>query len=176
MLAPRCRGHRFTTLFPFLFFFFSLSFSTVRSCWEWENKMRSVIALVIFIFGCYYFEPYMIPGMALLILLKYYLVRHSCIIDSLVSKFSCCASDVRRLGILISSGHETNCGTRAVRPALVRAIFTHFYTHATKIRNFHFFHTPRINTEYRSPSIAVPKPFLVSINRLIFVSFSPSNA
>ncbi|KAH0947183.1 hypothetical protein HN011_001198 [Eciton burchellii] len=46
----------------------------IQSCWEWENKMRSIIALVIFIFGCYYFEPYMIPGIALLILLKYYLV------------------------------------------------------------------------------------------------------
>lgn len=38
--------------------------------------MRSVFALVVFIFGCYYFEPYMIPAIALLILLKYYLVRH----------------------------------------------------------------------------------------------------
>ncbi|XP_011632611.1 multiple C2 and transmembrane domain-containing protein isoform X1 [Pogonomyrmex barbatus] len=46
----------------------------IQSCWEWENKMRSVFALVIFIFGCYYFEPYMIPGVALLILLKYYLL------------------------------------------------------------------------------------------------------
>ncbi|XP_033354846.1 multiple C2 and transmembrane domain-containing protein isoform X2 [Bombus vosnesenskii] len=46
----------------------------VQSCWEWENKMRSIIALVIFILGCYYFEPYMFPGVALLILLKYYLV------------------------------------------------------------------------------------------------------
>ncbi|CAL7935855.1 unnamed protein product [Xylocopa violacea] len=45
----------------------------VQSCWEWENKMRSIIALVMFIFGCYYFEPYMFPGAALLILLKYYL-------------------------------------------------------------------------------------------------------
>lgn len=53
--------------------------STVRSCWEWESKMRSIIALVIFILGCYYFEPYMIPGIAVLILLKYYLVRRSCI-------------------------------------------------------------------------------------------------
>ncbi|XP_076286830.1 multiple C2 domain and transmembrane region protein isoform X5 [Lasioglossum baleicum] len=47
----------------------------VQSCWEWESKMRSIIALVIFIFGCYYFEPYMIPGAALLILLKYYLLN-----------------------------------------------------------------------------------------------------
>ncbi|XP_071878084.1 multiple C2 domain and transmembrane region protein isoform X6 [Bombus fervidus] len=46
----------------------------VQSCWEWENKMRSIIALVIFILGCYYFEPYMFPGVALLILLKYYLL------------------------------------------------------------------------------------------------------
>ncbi|XP_012140133.1 multiple C2 domain and transmembrane region protein isoform X2 [Megachile rotundata] len=46
----------------------------VQSCWEWESKMRSIIALVIFILGCYYFEPYMFPGAALLILLKYYLV------------------------------------------------------------------------------------------------------
>lgn len=46
----------------------------IQSCFEWESKMRSVFALVIFILGCYYFEPYMIPGVALLILLKYYLV------------------------------------------------------------------------------------------------------
>ncbi|CAL1686037.1 unnamed protein product [Lasius platythorax] len=46
----------------------------MQSCWEWESKMRSVIALVLFVLGCYYFEPCMIPGLALLILLKYYLV------------------------------------------------------------------------------------------------------
>ncbi|XP_018346370.1 PREDICTED: multiple C2 and transmembrane domain-containing protein 1 isoform X4 [Trachymyrmex septentrionalis] len=46
----------------------------MQSCWEWESKMRSIFALVIFILGCYYFEPYMIPGVALLILLKYYLL------------------------------------------------------------------------------------------------------
>ncbi|XP_043248860.1 multiple C2 and transmembrane domain-containing protein isoform X2 [Colletes gigas] len=46
----------------------------VQSCWEWESKMRSIIALVFFILACYYFEPYMIPGAALLILLRYYLV------------------------------------------------------------------------------------------------------
>lgn len=54
--------------------FFSVFYCILRSCWEWENKMRSIIALVIFILGCYYFEPYMFPGVALLILLKYYLV------------------------------------------------------------------------------------------------------
>ncbi|KYM95768.1 Multiple C2 and transmembrane domain-containing protein 1 [Cyphomyrmex costatus] len=46
----------------------------IQSCWEWESKMRSIFALVIFILGCYYFEPYMIPGVALLILVKYYLL------------------------------------------------------------------------------------------------------
>ncbi|XP_025988343.1 multiple C2 and transmembrane domain-containing protein isoform X6 [Solenopsis invicta] len=46
----------------------------IQSCFEWESKMRSILALVIFILGCYYFEPYMIPGVALLILLKYYLL------------------------------------------------------------------------------------------------------
>ncbi|XP_076545990.1 multiple C2 domain and transmembrane region protein isoform X3 [Osmia lignaria lignaria] len=46
----------------------------VQSCWEWESKMRSIVALVFFILGCYYFEPYMFPGAALLILLRYYLL------------------------------------------------------------------------------------------------------
>ncbi|XP_029032666.1 multiple C2 and transmembrane domain-containing protein isoform X1 [Osmia bicornis bicornis] len=46
----------------------------VQSCWEWESKMRSIVAFVFFILGCYYFEPYMFPGAALLILLRYYLL------------------------------------------------------------------------------------------------------
>ncbi|XP_046822715.1 multiple C2 and transmembrane domain-containing protein isoform X2 [Vespa crabro] len=46
----------------------------IQSCWEWESKPRSIIALTLFVLGCYYFEPYMIPALALLILLKYYLV------------------------------------------------------------------------------------------------------
>ncbi|XP_033223348.1 multiple C2 and transmembrane domain-containing protein isoform X1 [Belonocnema kinseyi] len=46
----------------------------IQSCFEWESKMRSVIALVLFVLGCYYFEPYMIPTTLLLILLKYYMV------------------------------------------------------------------------------------------------------
>lgn len=37
--------------------------------------MRSIIALVLFVFGVYYFEPYMIPTAAFLILFKYYVVR-----------------------------------------------------------------------------------------------------
>ncbi|CAD6215704.1 GSCOCG00000515001-RA-CDS [Cotesia congregata] len=43
----------------------------IQSCWEWESKMRSIVALVLFVLGCYYFEPYMIPVAALLIMLKY---------------------------------------------------------------------------------------------------------
>ncbi|KAL2735223.1 multiple C2 and transmembrane domain-containing protein isoform X1 [Vespula squamosa] len=46
-----------------------------KSCWEWESKPRSIIALTLFVLGCYYFEPYMIPALALLILLKYYLLN-----------------------------------------------------------------------------------------------------
>lgn len=45
-----------------------------RSCWEWESKTRSIVALVLFIVGCYYFEPYMLPMAALLIILKYCIV------------------------------------------------------------------------------------------------------
>ncbi|XP_046822719.1 multiple C2 and transmembrane domain-containing protein isoform X5 [Vespa crabro] len=47
----------------------------IQSCWEWESKPRSIIALTLFVLGCYYFEPYMIPALALLILLKYYLLN-----------------------------------------------------------------------------------------------------
>ncbi|KAH0560827.1 multiple C2 and transmembrane domain-containing protein isoform X2 [Cotesia glomerata] len=43
----------------------------IQSCWEWESKTRSIVALVLFVLGCYYFEPYMIPVAALLIMLKY---------------------------------------------------------------------------------------------------------
>lgn len=47
----------------------------IQSCWEWESKPRSIFALIIFVLGCYYFEPYMIPALALLILIKYYLLN-----------------------------------------------------------------------------------------------------
>ncbi|KAK0169078.1 hypothetical protein PV327_002824 [Microctonus hyperodae] len=46
----------------------------IQSCWEWESKTRSIVALVLFIVGCYYFEPYMLPMAALLIILKYCIV------------------------------------------------------------------------------------------------------
>ncbi|PSN44732.1 hypothetical protein C0J52_20351 [Blattella germanica] len=47
----------------------------IQSCFEWESTPRSIIAFVLFIVLCYYFEPYMIPIALLLIFLKYYLVH-----------------------------------------------------------------------------------------------------
>ncbi|XP_066589829.1 multiple C2 and transmembrane domain-containing protein isoform X2 [Prorops nasuta] len=46
----------------------------IQSCWEWESKIRSILALVFFVLACYYFEPWMLPAAAILIILKYYLV------------------------------------------------------------------------------------------------------
>ncbi|KAL7303315.1 hypothetical protein TKK_0004505 [Trichogramma kaykai] len=46
----------------------------IQSCWEWEYKMRSSIALVLFVVGTYYFEPWMVPTLAFLIIFYYYLV------------------------------------------------------------------------------------------------------
>ncbi|KDR14857.1 Multiple C2 and transmembrane domain-containing protein 1, partial [Zootermopsis nevadensis] len=49
----------------------------IQSCFEWESTPRSIVALVTFIVLCYYFEPYMIPIVMLLIFLKYYVVSMS---------------------------------------------------------------------------------------------------
>ncbi|XP_023313977.1 multiple C2 and transmembrane domain-containing protein isoform X2 [Trichogramma pretiosum] len=46
----------------------------IQSCWEWEYKMRSSIALVLFVVGTYYFEPWMVPTLAFLIIFYYYLM------------------------------------------------------------------------------------------------------
>ncbi|XP_011503510.1 PREDICTED: multiple C2 and transmembrane domain-containing protein 1 [Ceratosolen solmsi marchali] len=46
----------------------------IQSCWEWESKMRSIIALIFFMIVVYYFEPYMIPTAAFFVLFKYYVV------------------------------------------------------------------------------------------------------
>ncbi|KAK3913702.1 Multiple C2 and transmembrane domain-containing protein [Frankliniella fusca] len=46
----------------------------LQSCFEWESTPRSIIALVLFIPGCYYFEPYMIAVGLLCVFLKYYIV------------------------------------------------------------------------------------------------------
>ncbi|GLH08267.1 Multiple C2 and transmembrane domain-containing protein [Gryllus bimaculatus] len=46
----------------------------IQSCFEWESTPRSIIAFILFIVLCYYFEPYMIPIALLLIFFKYYIV------------------------------------------------------------------------------------------------------
>ncbi|XP_063222777.1 multiple C2 and transmembrane domain-containing protein isoform X3 [Bacillus rossius redtenbacheri] len=46
----------------------------IQTCFEWESTMRSAVALLLFILMCYYFEPYMLPVMMLLVFLKHYLV------------------------------------------------------------------------------------------------------
>lgn len=50
-----------------MFFF---SFSSHRSCFEWESPVRSFIALVLWICGCIWFDISTIPAAALLYLLK----------------------------------------------------------------------------------------------------------
>ncbi|XP_033608246.1 multiple C2 and transmembrane domain-containing protein isoform X2 [Cryptotermes secundus] len=47
----------------------------IQSCFEWESTPRSIVAFVMFIVLCYYFEPYMIPIALLLVFLKYYVVH-----------------------------------------------------------------------------------------------------
>lgn len=46
-----------------------------RNCFEWESKIQSFAALVIWLILCYYFEPWMIPIGGLLLFLKQYIVR-----------------------------------------------------------------------------------------------------
>jgi len=84
--------------------YFILLHVCYRSCFEWESKPRSIIALVTFIVLCYYFEPYMIPIALLLIFLKYYIVSisHSSVCGVILWRskpnFSpchhCCVTDV----------------------------------------------------------------------------------
>ncbi|XP_054277669.1 multiple C2 and transmembrane domain-containing protein-like isoform X2 [Macrosteles quadrilineatus] len=47
----------------------------IQSCFEWESTIQSVIALVLFILLCYYFQPFMIPVGMLLVFLKCYIVQ-----------------------------------------------------------------------------------------------------
>ncbi|XP_068083885.1 multiple C2 and transmembrane domain-containing protein isoform X1 [Anabrus simplex] len=57
-----------------IMFFFDIG-KYIQSCFEWESTPRSIIALILFIGLCYYFEPYMLPVAMLLIFLKYYIVN-----------------------------------------------------------------------------------------------------
>ncbi|XP_065220032.1 multiple C2 and transmembrane domain-containing protein isoform X2 [Planococcus citri] len=47
----------------------------IQSCFEWESTIQSIIALVIFILLCHYFEPYMAPIALLLVFLACYVVQ-----------------------------------------------------------------------------------------------------
>ena len=47
----------------------------IKSCLEWEDVPRSVIAFIIFMTVTYYFEPYMAPIGLLLFFLKHYIVK-----------------------------------------------------------------------------------------------------
>ena len=49
----------------------------IKSCLEWEDVPRSVVAFIIFMTVTYYFEPYMAPIGLLLFFLKHYLVSRS---------------------------------------------------------------------------------------------------
>ena len=49
----------------------------IKSCLEWEDIPRSVIAFITFMTITYYFEPYMAPiGLLLLFLKHYFVTRH----------------------------------------------------------------------------------------------------
>lgn len=45
-----------------------------RNCFEWESKIQSFLALLLWLVICYYFEPWMLPAVILLIFLKQYIV------------------------------------------------------------------------------------------------------
>ncbi|CAL4149459.1 unnamed protein product, partial [Meganyctiphanes norvegica] len=46
----------------------------IKSCWEWEAPLRSVVAFVIFMIITYCFEIYMLPIVLLLVFLRNYIV------------------------------------------------------------------------------------------------------
>ncbi|XP_066262385.1 multiple C2 and transmembrane domain-containing protein isoform X3 [Euwallacea similis] len=48
----------------------------VQDCFEWESKIQSFAALVLWLILCYYFQPWMLPVAGLLIFLKQYFIRH----------------------------------------------------------------------------------------------------
>lgn len=49
--------------------------SFFRDCFEWESKVQSFAALLVWLVLCYYFQPWMLPVGALLIFLKQYIIR-----------------------------------------------------------------------------------------------------
>ncbi|XP_014246245.1 multiple C2 and transmembrane domain-containing protein isoform X2 [Cimex lectularius] len=47
----------------------------IEGLFEWDSTFQSIIAFVMFVLLCYYFEPYMLPAAMLLIFLKCYIVQ-----------------------------------------------------------------------------------------------------
>lgn len=45
----------------------------LRSCFQWDSKLRSISALIIFTLSTYFFQPYMVPLFILGLFLKNYL-------------------------------------------------------------------------------------------------------
>ncbi|XP_049818190.1 multiple C2 and transmembrane domain-containing protein-like isoform X3 [Aethina tumida] len=58
----------------FVLYFYEVG-KVFQNCFEWESKIQSFAALVIWLILCYYFEPWMIPIGGLLLFLKQYIVR-----------------------------------------------------------------------------------------------------
>uniref|UniRef100_A0A646QG56 Multiple C2 and transmembrane domain-containing protein 1 n=1 Tax=Hemiscolopendra marginata TaxID=943146 RepID=A0A646QG56_9MYRI len=46
----------------------------VQSCFEWENRIRSVASFITFLLAIYYFELYMVPIVVLFIFVRYFIV------------------------------------------------------------------------------------------------------
>ncbi|KAJ8960227.1 hypothetical protein NQ318_003952 [Aromia moschata] len=47
----------------------------MKNCFEWESKLQSFAALVVWLVLCYYFEPWMVPVGGLLFFLKQYAIK-----------------------------------------------------------------------------------------------------
>ncbi|XP_068895098.1 multiple C2 and transmembrane domain-containing protein isoform X4 [Tenebrio molitor] len=57
----------------FIMYFYEFG-KIFQNCFEWESKIQSFAALVVFLVLCYYFQPWMLPVAGLLIFLKQYIV------------------------------------------------------------------------------------------------------
>ncbi|RZC36102.1 C2 domain containing protein, partial [Asbolus verrucosus] len=57
----------------FIMYFYEFG-KLFQNCFEWESKIQSFAALVVFLILCYYFQPWMLPVAGLLIFLKQYIV------------------------------------------------------------------------------------------------------
>ncbi|XP_023309871.1 multiple C2 and transmembrane domain-containing protein isoform X3 [Anoplophora glabripennis] len=58
----------------FIIYFYEIG-KLLQNCFEWESKLQSFGALVVWLILCYYFEPWMMPVAGLLFFLKQYIIR-----------------------------------------------------------------------------------------------------